>query len=112
MDLCILVGNMLDNAVEACERVEAGKKRMIEVDLRMRGPFLCLYVANSFDGHVDYERGVYRSVKPDSSSHGLGLSNMRMVVDKYHGRLTIEREENLFFVTALLECPDLAEDGE
>lgn len=124
VDLCILVENMLDNAVEACERMQprsgtdamvhrfesaAGgdlPRRYIDVDIRMRGPFLCLYVENSFDGCLKCEKGVYLSVKPDPESHGLGITHMLRIVEKYHGRLKIEHSANVFSVTALLEYPD------
>lgn len=113
VDLCILVENMLDNAVEACERMRVGNvaagtdapRRFIDIDIRMRGPFLCLYVANSYDGHCICEKDRYISVKPDPESHGLGVTNMRRIVEKYRGRLKIEHDDQVFSVMALLEYP-------
>lgn len=107
IDLCILVGNLLDNAIEACERMRGGDaRRFIDADIRQRGPFLCVTVSNSYAGAVRLKGTRYLTTKGDDVHHGIGLTNVQMVVDKYDGRLKIDHESGVFTVTALLACPD------
>ena len=101
-DLNVILGNLLDNAVEALP--ESGDK-WIALSLRVdRGVFF-LRIANGYDGITIQADGpdgpVYRSRKK-GEGHGLGLGIVRRIVDKYHGELQIESAEAVFAVEAIL----------
>lgn len=101
-DLNIILGNLLDNAVEA---LPASGDRWIALSLRVdRGVFF-LRIANSYDGMTFQTAGpdgpIYRSRKK-GEGHGLGLGIVRRIVDKYHGELQIESAEAIFTVEAIL----------
>lgn len=106
VDMCILLGNLLDNAVEACARMDAAEHRFIDVDIRLKGPILCVCVRNSYGGRLQYESGRYLTSKSDLASHGLGLSNVQRVAEKYNGRLTLSHSDGVFTATALLYYPN------
>lgn len=106
VDLCILLGNLLDNAVEACAAMEPADKKFIDVDIRLRGLFLGVDVSNSYKNPIKYEKSRYMTTKQDKACHGMGISNVQHVVEKYDGRLSISHEKNVFSVSALLTYPD------
>lgn len=104
-DLCIILGNLFDNAVEACRNDPDTENRFIDVDIRLKGPLLCINIKNSFSGAVNYSNGTYFTIKPEAHSHGIGLSNVREVVKKYNGRTIIKHSGQIFSVTVLLFYP-------
>lgn len=101
-DLNIILGNLLDNAVEA---LPASSDKWIAISLRVdRGVFF-LRIANGYDGMILQTVGsdgpIYRSRKK-GEGHGLGLGIVRRIVDKYHGELQIESAKAIFTVEAIL----------
>ena len=101
-DLNVILGNLLDNAVEA---LPGSGDKWIAVSLRAdRGVFF-LRIANGYDGMTVQINGpngpVYRSRKK-GEGHGQGLGIVRRIVDKYHGELQIESAQTVFTVEAIL----------
>lgn len=105
VDLCILLGNLLDNAVEACVAMEVEEQRFIKVDIRSRGPFLVVEIANSYGNAINIKDSEYLTTKKVRLLHGMGLTNVRRVVNKYDGRLEINHENSVFCVRAILTYP-------
>lgn len=111
-DIGIILNNLLKNALEACEKVEQGR-RHISLSGRAKHRFYLLEVRNSFDGKLSYHRhtGLPVSTKeaPKSPSaplfalHGIGLSNVRREAEKYRGTVDIRAEGEEFLVTVLLQ---------
>ena len=93
-DLCAILGNLLENAVEAQAYV-AKERRRIRVSARGDAHSLTLAVDNRFDGTLHEENGVYRSRK-EGAGHGLGIGSVRSLCEKYDGVLAIETEGDLF----------------
>ena len=90
-DLSVFLSNMLQNALEACERMAPERERYIWVDMHLRGNFLCVQCVNSRpDGEEPEER----------EGHGYGLAAMRAVAEKYNSALLIERTPYSFSVTS------------
>lgn len=99
VDLCVVIGNLLDNAMEACLRQETGE-RFIRVYIGTLKEQLYLSVSNSA-GMVIKENGHYRSQK-QSSTHGFGLLRIDRIVDKYEGFVNRQNEEGVFVTEVLL----------
>lgn len=103
-DLCILFGNLSDNALEACERVEEGKERFLFIEARMVKRCFLLEVKNSMEAE---ERG--NPAKEDSREpHGIGLLSVKDVVEKYQGTMETEAKGGVFTNVILLPL-DLTE---
>lgn len=90
-DLCIVLGNALDNAEEALEKVRGEKKLNIEIGSYKQSVFI--EIANS-SMNVNIEN--IKTTKKDRVNHGYGLQNIKYVVEKYNGKVTTEYENGCF----------------
>lgn len=99
-DLCVLFGNILDNALEACGRLQVDASRFISVQARAVKKCFLLEAKNSMDHMEPYTEGV--SKKENPQKHGIGLQNIGDVVRKYHGVLKIEAENGVFAISVLI----------
>lgn len=95
-DLCNLLGNMLDNAIEAAEECEP-EKRSIELNISATGNRLNITVRNSISHSVLTDNPNLSTSKPDKSDHGFGIKTIKSIAEKYGGT-TDFYEENLIFV--------------
>lgn len=102
-DLCVILFNLLDNAMEACQHYirQAKTPPRIEVTLRRIHQFLIIKIQNPC---VPPRKlfGIFPTTKADARHHGIGLRNVREKVEKYNGSLEIEVESEVFTATALL----------
>ncbi len=101
VDLCVILGNLLDNAIEACMRIEEEGQRFIRIYVDVLQGQLYLYVLNATAGQLERQGDSYRSTKV-SREHGYGLMRMDRVVEKYHGYLDRQDEEGVFATEVLL----------
>lgn len=102
-DISIILGNLLDNAVIALKEMPEGKKQKV-LQLRMREDRgqLILKITNSHNRSLCKSGGFYRTSKKDRWRHGIGLKNVKSVVDRYAGYMEISHTENIFAVEIVL----------
>lgn len=107
VDLCVILGNLLDNAIEACGRMEEGA-RFLRVYMRVNTSQFYLSVQNSAREEPDFDERNYISRK--RGNHGLGMKRVKAMVDKYHGYLNLANEPGIFAaeVTLPLEQADFS----
>ena len=99
-ELCMMLGNLLENAVRASAALPP-EERSIRVLLRMLSPgMLGLIVENRYSGVLHRENGKLRSTAHPGS--GVGLLSVQTAVDRYQGEMTVETENRLFRVNILL----------
>lgn len=113
-DIGIIINNLLQNALEACEGIQTGK-RYIVLSGRQKKKFFLIEVKNSFAGEVIFDENTGLPVsgkRKDVSLHGIGLSNVKREVEKYMGDLDIKVKRNEFCVTVLLQERKSNEQGE
>jgi len=99
-DLCVVAGNLLDNAVEACMRIGDGSKRFIRVYMDVKRDNLYLSVTNTSAGVIRKRDGRYVSGK--GINHGFGLIRVDKIVDKYGGYIKRRDEDGAFTSEILL----------
>lgn len=98
-DLCVLIENMLDNALEACKKIKSDIKKYIRININQDDNFLFMGCVNSFEGKISFdENGDIITSKEDKENHGYGISAMKMIVEKYNSILKLETTENEFSV--------------
>lgn len=102
-DLCIVLGNTLDNAIEASARLPDGQTKTINVVCKQAGGFLFFKVTNSVTENVKISGSLLPTTKEDKRSHGLGLYSLNKTVGKYNGSLNMSCEDNLFCTEIELE---------
>ena len=114
-DLGIIMNNLLDNAIEACEKLEPGKG-FIRLTLKRKKQFLLLNVENSFDDAVPISKGsslpptTKQSILPGIiMEHGIGLENVRDIAERYFGGVNIKVKGDVFHVTVMLQQGEVGE---
>ena len=103
-DVGIILQNLLQNAVEACEKVGEDERFIVLTGTR-KGRFFLIEVKNSFAGEVVFgQDGLPVTTKQeDASMHGIGLSNVRREAEKYMGELELKAVQQEFSATVLLQ---------
>lgn len=103
-DVGIILQNLLQNAMEACEKVSEGE-RFIVLTGKRKGRFFLIEVKNSFVGEVVFgQDGLpVTTKKEDIPMHGIGLSNVRWEAEKYMGELELKANQREFSATVLLQ---------
>lgn len=98
-DLTIIVGNLLENAIDAAKDSE---ERWLEVLLNYEKGMLFIRIRNSYNNLVQKRGEVYITTKKKKQEHGIGLQNVKKVVDNYKGEMQISAQDNIFDVKIIL----------
>lgn len=98
-DLCIVLGNALENAMEACRRLENPEARFVSAEARAVNGQLLIKLANAYSGPLNHRDGRYLTTK-NSPYHGMGLQNIKKVVDAYKGFVKMEHSGTVFTLMA------------
>lgn len=101
VDWCILFGNTLDNAIEACQCLESDDKK-ITIKMLSRRNLLNIMVRNTALPPVKGKNGFYETSKKEKTEHGMGLTNISDMVTKYDGAMETSYEEGNFTLTCML----------
>ena len=104
MELCSLLGNALENAIEAAEKVEADDQRLILFSLDRRKGFACLRVENRCAEAPMVRDSVQQTTKADKALHGFGLRSMAGIVEKYGGSMKTSFEDGWYRLRVLIPC--------
>lgn len=88
-DICLILGNLLENAVEAAQKAEG--KKYIRLHMKYDKNNLLLFVENNYKGVLIKTKDKrLKSTKTDAGNHGVGLSSVYRIAAKYHGVVTID----------------------
>ena len=98
-ELVMLLGNLLDNSIEALERAD---NKYLYVGITVDKGLLLIRIKNSFDGIVETKEGFFNTRKKEPEIHGIGLRNVDEIVQKYNGELSINVNGNYFITDVLM----------
>lgn len=104
-DLYTLVGNAIDNAVEAVRKIENPERRIITLSVRKSMNMVLFHVDNEYAGEIQMDGELPKSTKGDDLNHGFGMRSMRMIAEKYGGTLTVARQDHVFNLNILIPVP-------
>ena len=99
-DLCNLIGNMLDNAIEAAEKT--GDNAVVEVSIHSDKYKLMIKVANSILQSVLSSNSKLKTTKNKTELHGFGVKSIKMIAEKYGGSVDFYEEDLTFFCRVIL----------
>ena len=98
-DIACLLGNLLDNAIEAVNEVEKKDRRYINLNLQeVANGIVSLTCMNYYEGERVFERGLPVTTKEDKRYHGFGMQSIKQIVGRYSGDLRIKAEDGVFEV--------------
>jgi len=101
IDLCVIIGNLIDNAAEACLKQPDEKDRFIRIYIGRHKEMLYISVSNSVGGEIKKSGKTYLSTK-NSDSHGFGLMRIDRIAAKYGGYVNRQSEEGVFATEIML----------
>lgn len=103
VSLCTIFANTLDNAIEACQKINVPAKRKLELKCRYtENGYFSFELTNSKVNEVTQKKGRFLSGKEDQNAHGTGISSVKEIVDKYDGTLNISYDSKWFKVVILI----------
>lgn len=102
IDIYALFGNMLDNAIEAVERIEDEDSRIVSFSVRTSNGAIFVHAENTFKEPPNFIDGVPQTIKTDKRMHGFGTKSMLSIAKKYGGNLTMKAENGIFYLDAIL----------
>ncbi len=115
-DIGIVLGNAVDNAMEACRKLKA-KEPEADAFIRLcslqKGNLLILKVENSFDGRLVRRRQEEFPMtdKADRENHGIGLANIKSTAEKYSGTMDFKVNGRVFILSVMMKNERREEDG-
>ena len=105
VDLCVILGNLLDNAIEACQKVEEDDRTLRLYMAVNKGQFY-LSLQNSAPQEPDFDARHYITSK--RGNHGLGMKRVKAAVDKYQGYLNLANEPGIFAAEVTMPLADFS----
>lgn len=94
-DLCIVLSNVLDNAIDACKNNKSGEK-FIDLSIEYKKELLFIDIKNNFEDEPIELNGEFITIKENSKFHGIGLKNVKSTVEKYNGYVNININDKIF----------------
>jgi len=108
LDLCVMIGNCLENAMEACSKMKSTEPRFIDISTTITKGHLVIKIANSFNGLVQHQSdGFFSSKEGTDTEHGIGLTSVKALAVKYQGHCSISLEQQVFKVSISLKLPEV-----
>ena len=92
-DICIILGNSLDNAIEACCRINGLQRRFIKLIINYDDGNFLLSISNPIS---KYAGSNFKTTKYNKALHGFGIKNIKKIVGKYNGHFSVSQFNNIF----------------
>ncbi|MBQ7795501.1 MAG: GHKL domain-containing protein, partial [Lachnospiraceae bacterium] len=105
IDLYAILGNAIDNAIEAVEKFEEPERRQIDVLVYRKQQFLAINVVNPMEEKLIFEDDLPVTTKKNKMDHGYGLKSINYILKKYDGALSISEEDGCFSLMLLIPIP-------
>lgn len=95
-DLCVVFGNLVDNAIEACLKLPEDHIKNIEIFLTPQQDYLFINFMNPVTEKVIIKNNTVTSTKDNKEDHGIGLYSVKKILKKYDGHLTMDCSNTTF----------------
>jgi two-component system sensor histidine kinase AgrC len=108
-DLCVIIGNAIDNAIEACQRNKSPEMKQVSFELHRNNGKVTITISNSTETQPIVIDGKYISSKRDQKAPGIGLRSIQQLVSKLKGQLNLKTTSGEFCCQITLEDVTTAE---
>jgi len=107
-DIGVIIGNALDNAIEACKKLNAENQKVqtyIRLSSFNKGKMIFIEVENTFNGKLVRKKHSEFPItdKSDKNIHGMGFANMKNTAEKYYGAVDWSVNDNIFTLTVMMK---------
>ena len=99
-DLNIILGNLLNNAIEAIEKAE---RKYFFINIYFEKNILFIHIENTYDGNIIKEKETLMTTKEEKQLHGLGLKSISSILEKYDGDILCDYNDK-YFITDVMLC--------
>ena len=103
LDLALLLGNALDNAIEATAKIDGETEKKVYLTVKLHQDILHIVVKNPVVNLVQIKNNSIETNKENTEMHGLGIPNMQTLVQKYKGTLNLRCTDQFFILNIVLE---------
>jgi sensor histidine kinase regulating citrate/malate metabolism len=101
LDMSIVIGNCVENALEACNNIVGENRKYIYMEAKIKGLQLIIFIKNSFNGKVIKEGNSIKTSK-NGENHGIGLENVKKIAEKYFGHFEVKYNDEEFEVHIIM----------
>ncbi len=104
-DINVMLGNLLENAIKAADKTE---NKYLSVHIKLKRGILKVKIENSFESSYILRKEqnrkdtILKTTKPFTKQHGIGLKNVKKIVEKYNGTMAVTAQKGIFCVNLLL----------
>lgn len=99
-DLAVILGNALDNAIEACCKMESQEKKMVNLFVTFKNGSVVMVIKNPVSNSVDVS--ALTTDKNNSKYHGYGIISMKQIAEKYNGEVMMSCEDGIFTTSIVM----------
>lgn len=104
-DIVIILSNLLNNAIEACEKCR--EKKIIKLKFVIEDGSIIISVKNTYENALILQGDKLLTTKSASDEHGIGINNIVNVIERYHGSYVIKHDNREFFFSIII--PEIVE---
>lgn len=101
MDICSVLGNSIDNAIEGVSKISEADKRIIQLSIFKQNNLTVYRIKNYIEDEPIYINNEIATSKKDKANHGFGLKSIRYVAEKYGGSMKVAVKDNWFTLCLL-----------
>ena len=98
-NVCVILGNLVDNAIREARKSE---EKYLKIKIDSKKGIMLINVENSYSGEINEKDNKFKTSQKDSAIHGVGLENVKKIVELNGGEMSIDYEKNYFKVQVLL----------
>nr|WP_312983467.1 GHKL domain-containing protein [Clostridioides sp.] len=102
VDVCSIFSNILDNAIEACEKIDSKLNRYINLRGSVVKGFYVIICENTRTNEINFDGGKIKTDKKDIFFHGIGINSVKSSIDKYNGNVEIKILDGVFQVLIII----------
>lgn len=106
IDLCVVLGNVIENAINACSKIDSHQSKYIELKCNILDSHFIIKIKNSYNGELIKEGNTYLSTCP--KGQGIGIPSIISLAEKYNGHVDIQHTSNEFQVNIIMSLEALS----